>query len=186
MFTLMRGDEAGRLRWEDVNMANRRFMVSNTKNSDDLFLPLTSTTYLMLERRLAERDESLPSGEFVFGSMRFSRPDKYHPEGGDATGYIDELRKYVRKATGDPHVNPTFHQVGRAFGSDTMSQALHIPDSVVNAIGNWKATGVRERHYFNRGNVEAKRDPMQKYDDWLQRGIAGEDQVVPFAVASAG
>lgn len=67
LFTGLRLDEGRSLRWEDVSFENGYFVVRDTKNNTDHYVPMSKPVRSMLERRYAKNEDK---GEFVFPSKR--------------------------------------------------------------------------------------------------------------------
>lgn len=59
LFTGLRRREASELRWENVDLKNKHFYISNTKNQEDFYLPLTKTTYKLLSERRKKQSQNM-------------------------------------------------------------------------------------------------------------------------------
>lgn len=99
MFTGLRRGEMMKLSWEDVHLADELFMLKDTKNSDNVELPLTEPLKAILARRQAYR-----VNDYVFGVA-------------NSCGHIVEPRKILAKVNSVAELNIQLHDLRRTYCS---------------------------------------------------------------------
>ncbi|SFF21636.1 tyrosine-type recombinase/integrase [Nitrosomonas sp. Nm166] len=79
LFTGLRRQEAATLKWSAIDLNDRSFTLTDTKNHQPLTLPLTDFIYDLLENR-----KTVTNSEYVFA-------------GDGKSGYLIEPRRQVQK-----------------------------------------------------------------------------------------
>ncbi len=98
-FTGGRREETASLKWDRVDMENRFFVLTETKNGKPLPLPMSDFIYGIFQSRLALRENN-----FVF-------------PGTGKTGHLIEPRKQMAKVTKETGVKFTVHDMRRTYAS---------------------------------------------------------------------
>lgn len=179
LLTGMRLGEAGELEWKRVDFKDQSFWIPDSKNDQQLHLPMTRLVKELLERRNEKRAHE----RYVFGSPVFAEGD-LGANGSDAREkFVAAVQKAIteqaKKADPDSAADPVLvkanaHQL-RKFVRNTLSMDLMLSDTIVDAILNHAPKGVGARHYTNRSDVRPKRRPMQMYEDLLMQWVEGKD-----------
>lgn len=99
LFTGARRTEVAALPWEDVDMANKTFVLTKTKNGKPLPLPMSDYLYQLFRNRLALREN-----EFVF-------------PGRGGKNHLVEPRKQMEKVTEQTGIKFTVHDMRRTYTS---------------------------------------------------------------------
>lgn len=99
MFTGLRRGEMMTLSWQDVHLADELFMLKDTKNSDNVELPLTDPLKAILARRQEYR-----VNDYVFGVA-------------NQCGHIVEPRKILAKVNAVAELNIQLHDLRRTYCS---------------------------------------------------------------------
>ena len=163
-FTLLTGCrkmEGLRLRWQDVDLKGRRFLLPDTKNHQIHELPLSDRLIEILESRQRYRQERVPSDslayEFVFpgegSSGHFVRPDL-------------GIKEVVKHAG----IEFSPHDLRRTFA--TTAEALDLPMSSIKRLLNHMTGAADVTGGYILIDVERLRVPMQKITDSIL-GAAG-------------
>ncbi|MDH5508844.1 MAG: integrase family protein [Nitrospinota bacterium] len=165
LFTGLRRQEAAHLKWADVDMAEKTFTITDTKNSQPLTLPMSDMVYEMLDRR---RGANL-SSEYVF-------PDR------SKTGHLMEPRRQMKKITAISGVKFTVHDLRRTFA--TVAESLDISGYALKRLLNHKQAGDVTEGYIVH-DAERLRAPMQRITDAIltRAGRKGGADVLPFKKA---
>lgn len=151
MLTGLRRREATGLLWENVNWRSKTITILDTKNKDNLELPLSDYLLEILERRKGKNKK------YVFP---FEEPKKFVA--------------WVREESG---VDFTIHDLRRSF--ITYAESLDIGLLTIKGMVNHRIGGNDVTAGYARITVERMREPMQKITDYVL-GHAGkkEDNVV--------
>lgn len=99
LFTGARRTETASLSWADVDMGQRTFVLTKTKNGKPLPLPMSDFIYQIFQRRAALREN-----DFVF-------------PGAGKRGHLVEPRKQMLKVIGETGVKFTLHDMRRSYTS---------------------------------------------------------------------
>jgi integrase len=148
-FTGMRRREAAMLRWSDINSAENVFVVSNTKNSRPLILPITN--------QLCEIFNRVKSGaktEWVFQSPR-------------TNSYWQEPRKAVEKVRQNSGVYFTIHSLRNTFIT-IAKRHTGLQNEVIKALVNHSVGRDVTDGYAAPLTVDDLRIPAQKVADDLE------------------
>lgn len=98
-FTGARRTETASLTWDRVDMENRYFVLTETKNGKPLPLPMSDFIFGIFQSRLALREN-----DFVF-------------PGNGKTGHLIEPRKQMAKVTKESGVDFSVHDMRRSYAS---------------------------------------------------------------------
>lgn len=162
LLTGLRRREASNLRWDAINMQKRFFIVFETKNKEELELPLSDYLLKLLERR-KENSESA----FVFPGINPGKP-------------LQEPKKQVQKFRDASSVDFTIHDLRRTF--ITVAESCEIAPYAIKAMVNHKLPESRSGDITQDYIVwtrERLREPMQKVTDYiLKHGNVKRSHVV--------
>lgn len=151
IFTGCRRAESASLRWENVNLKNRSFILPDTKNHHSLELPLT--THLM---ELMKIREVLRENEFVFPAKSKS-------------GHIEEPKKIVHALGEKIGHHFTLHDLRRTY--ITITESLDISHYAIKALVNHKMSQSDVTAGYVQMSVERLREPMQKITDFILNAV---------------
>lgn len=141
LFTGLRRQEAATLKWSDIDMNDRSFTLTDTKNREPLTLPLTDFISNLLESRKAATNS-----EYVFA-------------GDGKAGYLIEPRRQVQKVTELSDVSFTLHDLRRTF--ITVAESIDISAYALKRLVNHKMTNDVTAGYIVT-DVERLRRPMEQ------------------------
>lgn len=146
LFTGARRTETASLAWADVDMENRVFVLTRTKNGKPLPLPMSDFIHGIFQSRLALREN-----EFVF-------------PGNGETGHLVEPRKQMAKVTQECGVNFNVHDMRRTYASaiDGVVGVYELKRLLNHAAQDSDVTS----GYVVK-NVDKLREPMQRVTDVL-------------------
>ncbi len=144
LFSGMRKGEAAKLKWKDVDLKEKKFVVPETKTHEPLVLPLSDFLWNLLNVREID-------GEFVF-------------PGTGKTGHLVEPKKAVKKVVETSGINFMIHDLRRTFIS--IAESLDIPAYALKRLLNHKISGDVTAGYIIT-DVERLRVPMQKITDFI-------------------
>lgn len=146
LFTGARRTEMATLPWEDVDMANKTFVLTKTKNGKPLPLPMSDYIYQLFESRLASREN-----EFVF-------------PGRGGKGSLVEPRKQMEKVTEQTGITFTVHDMRRTYTS-TIDGIVGYYELKRLLNHSAKADDVTAGYVVK--NIEKLRPLMQKVTDHI-------------------
>lgn len=141
LFTGLRRQEAATLKWSDIDLNERSFTLTNTKNREPLTLPLTDYVYDLLRNRKIEA-----SSEYVFA-------------GEGKAGYLIEPRRQVQKVIELSGVAFTLHDLRRTF--ITIAESIDISAYALKRLVNHKMSNDVTAGYIV-SDVERLRKPMEQ------------------------
>jgi integrase len=149
LFTGLRKEEAARLKWTDIDFADRTFTLTDTKNRDKHTLPLPDFLSVLLEdtQRHAQSD-------YVFAGISSSQ-------------YGVDLRHWVKKITRESGVKFTPHDLRRTF--TTAAESLDISAFAVKRLLNHRISASDVTAGYIITDVERLRIPMRKIEHHLLR-----------------
>jgi integrase len=161
LFTGMRRTEGMTLTWNDVDLAERTLLISETKNKEPLKLPLSDFIYTLLK----DRQEAAVT-PYVF-------------PGDGEYGHLIEPRKQMRKVIKASGVTFTLHDLRRTF--ITAAEGLDISMYAIKRLVNHKMNGDVTAGYIVP-DAERLRVPMQQITDYLLSvgGLRDVSMVIPF------
>lgn len=146
MLTGQRRGEVSDMRWKDVNLDAREWIIPDTKSNRPQLVPLSPAAVSILEK--------LPvMGEYVFTLTGAS------PISGFAKAK-SRLDRYL-KSKGDDIGNWRFHDLRRTAATHMVR--LGIPELVVSRVLNHAVQGVRDKHYNLYSYADEKRAALEAW-----------------------
>ena len=146
--TGLRRREASSLKWEDIDLNARCFIVRDTKNHDDLWMPLPN--YLV--DLLKIRKETLQKSKKV--NKEIDPPFK-----------IEDPRKFVEIVRDESGVYFTIHDLRRTF--ITIAESLDIGVFTIKALVNHRSGSNDVTEGYVQINTERLREPMDKITNFI-------------------
>ena len=161
LFTGLRRQEAATLKWSNIDLDDRSFTLTDTKNREPLTLPLTDFVFDLLQSRKATTDS-----EYVFA-------------GDGKAGYLIEPRRQVQKVIQLSEVSFTLHDLRRTF--ITIAESIDISAYALKRLVNHKMTNDVTAGYII-SDIERLRKPMQQISSQLLRyfKIKDDKKILPF------
>ncbi len=153
LFTGLRRQEAATLKWSDIDLRDRSFTISDTKNREPLTLPLTDYIYSLLKDRKANADS-----EYVFA-------------GSGKAGYLIEPRHQVQQVRNTSGVSFTLHDLRRSY--ITIAESIDISAYALKRLVNHKMSNDVTAGYIVN-DVERLREPMQRITNHIIKSINPE------------
>jgi integrase len=147
LFTGLRRSEAMQLTWSDIDMEERAFIISDTKNREPHHLPLSDFLEDLLKRRHYQTES-----EWVFPSPLTDGP-------------LKEPRTAISKVIELSGVSFQLHDLRRTF--ITIAESLDIPAYALKRLLNHKSTNDITAGYIVP-SVERLRKPMQQITDFIR------------------
>ena len=156
LFTGLRRNEAMKLTWENVDLADKTLTVPETKNGEAHSLPLSSFLFKLLSERYERWGE--PTG-YVFPSW-------------SKHGHLTNVQHGMKllQAAGLAY---TLHDLRRTF--ITTAERLDISIYTVKRLANHKHTDVTGKHYIVH-DIERLREPMERITLELLRQAARQER----------
>jgi integrase len=146
LFTGARRTETASIAWTDVDMENRVFILTRTKNGKPLPLPMSDFIYGIFQSRLALREN-----DFVF-------------PGNGKTGHLIEPRKQMSKVTKESGVNFNVHDMRRSYAS-AIDGVVGVYE--LKRLLNHAAQGSDVTSGYVVKSVDKLREPMQRVTELL-------------------
>ena len=119
IFTGLRKSELLNLTWDAINLAERSYFISKTKNGTPLELPISDRSLDILKRRLAQKTDS----DYVFNSN-----GQY--------GRVIEPKKIIAKIGKKAGIEFTLHDLRRTF--TTTAESLNVGTYTIKRLLNHK------------------------------------------------
>lgn len=141
LFTGLRRQEAATLKWSAIDLNDRSFTLTDTKNRQPLTLPLTDFIYELLKNR-----KFVANADYVFA-------------GDGKSGYLIEPRRQVQKIIQLSGVSFTLHDLRRTF--ITIAESLDISAYALKRLVNHKMSNDVTAGYIV-SDVERLRKPMER------------------------
>lgn len=141
LFTGMRRNEVASLRWEYIDLEDRKLHLPTTKNGDPLVLPLSDFLFDLLQQRKYEAGEN----PWVF------------PGNGPA-GHIVEPKKFSQRVAAASGVAFTLHDLRRTY--ITIAESLDIPHYALKRLLNHRSSADVTGGYIII-NVDRLRGPVE-------------------------
>lgn len=141
LFTGMRRGELQRLRWENIDLDERKLHLPKTKNGDPLTLPLSDFVLDLL----AERKRRAGASLWVF-------------PGNGPSGHLVEPKKFLQRVTAASGVPFTLHDLRRTY--ITIAESLDIPHYALKRLLNHRTSGDVTGGYIVI-NVDRLRGPVE-------------------------
>jgi integrase len=145
--TGLRRQEGFKIKWADVDLKERTFLISDTKNKNPLALPMGRYIYDIFKRRNAGDNRK----QYVF-------------PGSGRTGHLVEPKKQVSQVFKNSGVKFCLHDLRRGF--ITAAESLDISSYAVKALVNHSLNGDVTGGYMVI-NPERLRKPMQRIETHL-------------------
>ncbi len=142
LLTGLRRSEAAGLRWENLRMQDRKFVVADTKNRDELELPMSDAVFRIFQ----SRGKDATNG-FVF-------PSPVKPE---AELYVGRLAKEVSSLSG---VQFMLHDLRRTFV--TTAESLDISGYAIKRLVNHRSGSSDVTAGYMVFNVDRLREPAER------------------------
>ncbi len=163
LFTGLRRQEAATLKWSDIDLNDRSFTLTDTKNREPLTLPLTDFVFNLLHSRKIATDS-----EYVFA-------------GDGKAGYLIEPRRQVQKVIKLSGISFTLHDLRRTF--ITIAESIDISAYALKRLVNHKMTNDVTAGYIV-SDVERLRKPMEQISIELLRHfkVDEEKKVLQFPI----
>ena len=140
LLTGLRRREATSLLWSDIDLKARRFIVRNTKNHDELWLPLPDYLVEMLSRRKKEDQTERPFP-------------------------LDDPRRFVQKVRDISGIHFTVHDLRRTF--ITIAESLDIGVYTIKALVNHRSGSADVTEGYVQINTERLREPMNRITTFI-------------------
>jgi integrase len=159
LLTGLRRNELLSLTWHHVNLKERTYYLSTTKNGDPLELPISDYLYQLLKRRHSLRDDSV----FVFNA-----PNQY--------GQIKEPKKVLAKIVEQSGISFTLHDLRRTF--TTTAEAVNVGGYSIKRLLNHRTRRDDVTAGYMVLTPEELREPAQKIENAIltQAGIKMPEQ----------
>lgn len=159
LFTGLRKENAGSLKWEQVDLKDRSIVVY-PKMHDATTLPLPDHLVQMLRRR-----EKAKTSDYVFPA-----------EG--KKGYVQEPRKALKRIQRKTGIKTTVHDLRRSYAQ--YAKSVGVPLEQVKQLLTHSTNDVTLTHYAQH-NVETLRKPAQRIATYILNSAKKADNVVAFA-----
>lgn len=141
LFTGMRRNEIASLRWENIDLDERKLHLPTTKNGDPLLLPLSDFLFNLLWKR----KESAGANPWVF-------------PGKGPVGHIVEPKKFHQRVRAASGVSFTLHDLRRTY--ITIAESLDIPHYALKRLLNHRSSADVTGGYIII-NVDRLRVPVE-------------------------
>lgn len=148
ILTGMRATEAASLPWSQVDLEDRALRVTDTKNHQELHLPLSDYLCEVLTARRYNLE-----GDYVFPGSGTGK----HP-------YIIETRNHMRRVIKASGVEFRKHDLRRTF--TTSAERLGLPPYALSRLINHKFGHPMTRQYIIM-DLDRLRGPMQEVTDYM-------------------
>ena len=154
IFTGLRKSELLNLSWDVINLAERSYFISKTKNGTPLELPIGDKLLTILENRLSQKTDS----NYVFNS-----DGKY--------GRVIEPKKIIAKIGEKAGVIFTLHDLRRTF--ITTAEGLNVGTYTIKRLLNHKTKRDDVTAGYTVLTPEELREPAQAIEDeiLIQAGL---------------
>lgn len=160
LFTGMRISEGVQLKWAQIDLEGRLFVIADTKNGQPLELPLSDELLEMLKKRKAESKDS----PWVFPGR--SDGDK---------GHITEPKKVINRVEARCGLRATPHDLRRTFV--TIAESLDIPAYCLKMLLNHSVGNDVTAGYIVI-SLERLRGPVQRIASHISSLLSGDLQEV--------
>lgn len=147
LFTGLRSGEAARLEKANVDLKDRTFTILDTKNSEDITLPLSNFIYEILKTRVNTGDSG-----YIFPADSQS-------------GHLVDARKSIDKIVEVSGVSFTPHDLRRTFA--TIAEGLDISAYAIKRLLNHKMSNNDVTEGYVVKDINRLRAPMQMIEDFI-------------------
>ncbi len=152
-YTGMRLGEVVSLRWESVDREGSLFRIDSTKTGGPLELPITRQLGEVLDRRVAESDES--SEGWVF------------PSASSSTGHLYHLANHYKAIGEAGGAKFWYHGLRNAFIT-VAERDLMLPHALVKRLVNHAPPNDVTEGYAADWTIEQLREPAQRVADYIE------------------
>ncbi len=146
--TGLRRREASSLQWDDIDLNAKSFIVRDTKNHDDLWMPLPDYLVDLLKERKATLEESKKEKQELAPPFQ-----------------IEDPRKFVEIVRTESSVYFTIHYLRRTF--ITIAESLDIGVFTIKALVNHRSGTNDVTEGYIQINTERLREPMDKITNFI-------------------
>lgn len=150
VLTGLRRNEASSLRWEDIDFSAKRFIVRDTKNHDDLWMPLPEYLLDLLKNR----------HEHLKTQQKENKKNEI-----DSPFQIQDPRKFVAIVRKQSSVHFTIHDLRRTF--ITTAESLDIGSFTIKALVNHRSGTSDVTEGYVQINTERLREPMERISNFI-------------------
>lgn len=147
LFTGLRRSELLKLDWASVNMENRTFFVSRTKNGSPLELPIGDYVLELFKRR-----QQRTTNGYVF-------------QADNSYGYVREPRKCILEIIKTSGIDFELHDLRRTFTS--IAELLRVGTYTLKRLLNHKTQRSDVTAGYTVLTAEELREPIQKIEDHI-------------------
>ncbi len=151
LYTGMRRAEVEELVWSAIDIEHKELFVEDTKNRENLHIPLNSQAMSILQRRMAENTGS----SFVFPQARTG--------GRNRTGHVQLNALTLKKQTG---LDLTVHALRRTFENTGRNKIKRHADT--SKLTNHIDSSVEGKHY-DAAVIADLRETSQMIGDYIER-----------------
>ena len=148
LMTGLRRNEAAKLKWKNVDFAEKSFLIVDPKNKVPFSLPISDFVYQLLKKRHQYHREN----EYVF------------PSEGKA-GYIQEPKRAIDGITEETGIPVMCHDLRRTFA--TIAESLDLSKYTLKALLNHKQEEGDVTAGYIDLTVERLREPVQRVSEAL-------------------
>lgn len=150
LLTGLRISEASSLKWDQVHLDDAYFHLPNPKNSNPVYMPLSTQAVELLKGR-----PQVEGNEYVF------------PSWGKAGHIVDprDIMKKLSKVAGS-HITP--HDLRRTFTNIAL-RSCRIEKFRTDLLTNHITRDVTAEHYFDTTNLQWLAPEAQLIGDWLDQ-----------------
>jgi integrase len=154
LYTGMRHMESATVEWKHIDLKHKELLIKDTKNREDLHIPLSRQAMTILERRKEQAQEGC---EWVFSAIL----------GTNKSGHATMRSDHLRKVTG---LDLTIHALRRTF--ITTGRKLNRREDV-DALTNHVDGSMAGKHY-DETSIEDLRETAQMIGDTIERHMMYE------------
>jgi integrase len=154
LYTGMRHMESSTVEWQHIDLEHKELHIKDTKNREDLHIPLNRQAMAILERRKAQAGEG---STYVFPGIISS----------NKTGYATMRSDHLRAVTG---LTLTIHALRRTF--ITTGRKLKRREDT-DALTNHIDSSMAGKHY-DETSIEDLRETTQMIGDTMERRMLEE------------
>ena len=171
IFTGLRKSELLNLSWDAINLTERSYFISKTKNGTALELPISDGLLTILKRRLIQKTDS----DYVFNSH-----GQY--------GRVVEPKKIIAKIGEKAGIEFTLHDLRRTF--TTTAESLNVGTYTIKRLLNHKTKRDDVTAGYTVLTPEELRKPSQEIEDeiLIQAGLnqkeAGVTEQINFLLSA--
>lgn len=153
MLTGARRNEGAKLTWDRVDLDEGWFHLSDTKNSNPIWLPLCSQAIELLKARRLSEDVKNAS-PFVFRSR-------------SKVGHVTDTRSPLEKISKVVGIHLSAHDLRRTFVSIGVA-ILDIDLHKVELLTNHVPKGVTARHYLQTSKLQYLQPQVESIGNWIE------------------